>query len=540
MRIKLQMTVVLTVLLAALTALGPARAQPAKPRLAVVLVVDQMRADYLTRYGNLLEHGLKTLTTRGAWYRNAAYPYFTTVTCVGHTTIGTGVLPFRSGMIGNSWYHRETGKNMTCNEDPSVTEVSYGTPQGGSGDSAKWMLVPTLAETMRTEEKSRVATMSIKARSAIGLAGHRGDFVTWLDERGGAWATSSAFAGTPAVWFATFVKANPIDRDADKTWERTLPVDRYQYEDDAPGERGSAGWGATFPHKLGPAGSAYLTHWLQSPFSDDYLEQMAEAAVDDMPLGRDAGRTDFLGVSFSALDIVGHAYGPRSHEVQDVIVRLDASIGRLLDFLDKKVGAGNYVLALSADHGVAVIPEQAPGAGRVNVPTIRATIEAAAKTALGGDGPFVAAMNGGDVYFTPGAYDRLRQDPAALHAVITAVMNVPGVGRVLTADEMAPSAARHSKDLHLRAAALSYFPDRSGDLLVAPKENWIFAGAGTTHGSWYEYDQRVPVIFYGAGIRAGTREEAVTPADIAPTLASVVGVRLPSPDGHVLKPALAR
>ncbi len=526
----------LTLLL--LATLVPAQAQPARPTLIVVLVVDQMRADYLTRYGGLLTHGLKTLTTEGAWYRNAAYPYFATVTCVGHTTIGTGELPFHHGMIGNAWYHRDNGKTMTCNEDPAVSEVSYGALTGG-GDSAKWMMAPTLAETMRATNKARVASMSIKARSAIGLAGHQGDFVTWLDERGG-WTTSTAFEPAPTGWFSTFVKANPIDRDADKTWDRTLPADRYQYDDDAPGERGAAGWGATFPHKLGPPGPPYFLHWLQSPFADEYLEQMAEDAVDEMRLGHDDSRTDFLGVSFSALDVVGHAYGPRSHEVQDVIVRLDATIGRLLEFLDKKVGAGRYVLALSADHGVADIPEHVPGAGRVNAPTVRATIEAAAKTALGGDGPFVAAMTSGDVYFTPGVYERLKQDPRGLHAVVAAVTAIPGVTQVLTSDQLAPASARASKDAHLRAAALSYFPGRSGDMLVVPSENWILAGSGTTHGSWYPYDQDVPVILYGAQVRAGELTDAASPADIAPTLASLIGVRLPSPDGHVLTAALKK
>lgn len=526
----------LTLLL--LTPFVPLQGQPEQPKLVVVLVVDQMRADYLTRYGGLLAHGLKTLTTHGAWYRNAAYPYYSTVTCAGHSTIGTGDFPFHHGMIGNSWYHRDTGKSMTCNEDPDVSEVSYGEFKG-SGDSARWMMAPTLAETMRATVKSRVATLSIKARSAIGLAGHQGDFVTWLDERG-AWTTSTAFENGPTGWFSTFVKANPIDRDADKTWERTLPADRYQYDDDAPGERGAAGWGATFPHKLGPAGPVYLLHWLQSPYADAYLEQVAEDAVTEMKLGHDDSRTDFLGVSFSVLDIVGHAYGPRSHEVQDVLVRLDATIGRLLEFLDAKVGAGQYVLALSADHGVADIPDQVPGAGRVNAPTIRATIDAAVKTALGGDGPFVAATNGGDVYFKPGVYDRLAQNRAAMGAVITAVKAIPGVALVLTSDQLAPASARTSKDAHLRAAALSYYPGRSGDLLVVPSENWILAGSGTTHGSWYAYDQHVPVILYGAHIRPGEHTEAASPADIAPTLASLVGVRLPSPDGHVLTAAISK
>ena len=525
---------------------APTQAQRPKPTLVVVLVADQMRADYLTTYGTEFQHGLSTLMTRGAWYQNAAYPYYNTVTCAGHTTIGTGDLPFHHGMIANAWFNRETGKSQTCDQDDKVNEIPYGNVPGvaatalaNAGDSARWMLVPTLAEIMRKSMKSRVATMSIKARSAIGLAGHEGDFITWLDERG-AWTTSSAYTAAPAVWFTTFLQANPINRDADKTWNLTLPPDRYKYEDDAPGETGSAGWGRTFPHKLGPAGAPFLLHWLQSPFSDDYLEQMAEAAVNDLHLGQNADRTDFLGVSFSALDIVGHGYGPRSDEVQDVLVRLDATIGKLIDFMDKKVGADKYVLAFSADHGVADVPEQVSDAGRVNAATIRATVDAAAKTALGGDGPFVAAMSGGDIYFLPGVYGRLTQDPAAIRAVIDAMLKVPGVARVIRSEEIATSAARASKDRMIRAAALSYFPDRSGDLTVVPKENWILAGGGTTHGTGYTYDQHVPVILFGAGIRPGVHQDAVTPADIAPTLASIIDVRLASSDGQVLRTALMK
>jgi arylsulfatase A-like enzyme len=149
-------------------------------------------------------------------------------------------------------------------------------------------------------------------------------------------------------------------------------------------------------------------------------------------------------------------------------------------------------------------------------------------------------MNGGDVYFKPGVYDRLKQNPAALAAVSDAVLKIPGVARVITSDEIATTAARSSKDPLIRAAALSYFPDRSGDLTIVPKENWILAGAGTTHGTAYPYDQHVPVILFGAGIRPGVYHDAVMPADIAPTLASMIEVRLPSPDGHVLKAALTK
>src|SRR5450759_4832764 len=478
---------------------APVSAQGSTPKLVVFIVVDQMRADYPVRYGNLLQHGLKRLTSQGAWYTKAAYPYLTTVTCVGHTTIGTGSLPYRHGMIGNAWYDRAAEKSVTCNADPDSAEVSYAT-SSGAGDSAKRMMVPTLAEVMRETLKSRVATMSIKARSAIGLAGHEGDFVTWLGDRG-AWETSSAFSKTPVGWFVAYLKGTPVDRDADKTWERTLPAERYQYADDA-------------------------------------LEKMAEGAVDEMHLGTQ-DRTDFLGVGFSTLDSVGHAFGPRSHEVQDVIVRLDLSIGRLLDFLDKTVGAANYVVALAADHGVADLPEQIQHGGRQPIAAVRAAIEAAIKPALGGDGPFIASA-GSDVYFKPGVYDRLKADPAVLRAAVSAAEALPGIARVLTSDQVSTAAARASKDPQVRAAALSYFPGRSGDLLLIPKENWMLAAAGTTHGTLYSYDQRVPVLLYGEGIRPGVREEPATPADLAVTVASMVGVHLPSPDGHVLTAALKK
>ena len=528
--------VALFVLLSAPAAV-PLRAQAERPKLVVLLVVDQMRADYPIRYSGLLEKGLKRLTTQGAWFKNAAYPYLTTLTCVGHTTIGTGTLPWRHGMINNAWYDRETDKSVSCNADPKTEKVSYGTVPQGASDSAFRMMTPTLAETMRGTLKSRVATMSMKARSAIGLAGHEGDFVTWFGDRA-VWETSSAFTKEPIPWFFSWTKANPVTKDADKVWERLLPEKRYQGKDDNDWEHGSAGWTPKFPHALGPSGdAAFYQHWLQSPYPDAYLERMAEAVADEMHLGTE-DRTDFLGVSFSMLDSVGHAFGPRSHEVQDVIARLDTVIGQLLDFLDKKVGAGNYVLALAADHGVADVPEQAENGGRVSMASVRGLMEASMKQSLGEEGPFVAATATGDIYLKPGVFEKLKQKKGALKAVMNAAGSVPGVGRVLSSDDISTPAARASKDGQIRAAALSYFPGRSGDLFVVPRENFLLVAAGTTHGTWYSYDQRVPVLLYGAGIKPGAYNDAVTPADIAPTLARIVGVQLPAPDGKVLTSAL--
>jgi predicted AlkP superfamily pyrophosphatase or phosphodiesterase len=223
--------------------------------------------------------------------------------------------------------------------------------------------------------------------------------------------------------------------------------------------------------------------------------------------------------------------------VQDVLVRLDISLGKLLDYLDKQVGAGNYVLALSSDHGVADIPEQAQNGGRQPIAAVREAIDAAIRPTLGGEGSYIAyAAN--EVYFKPGVYDRLKANPTALRAAVTAAQAMSGIARVLTSDEVSGETARSSKDPLIRAAALSYFPGRSGDLLLVTKENWMLAASGTTHGSPYPYDQRVPVLLYGAGIVPGVRDEPASPADLAATIAPMVGVRLPSPDGRVLSAAL--
>jgi predicted AlkP superfamily pyrophosphatase or phosphodiesterase len=535
----MRVALIAVVLLFTLGSAGaPVRAQAVRPKLVVFIVVDQLRGDYLEEYDDLLKHGLKRLKSGGAWFRNGAYPFHATITCAGHATIGTGTLPYKHGMINNAWYDRATERVVNCTTDAEALEVSYGTSVG-AGDSAKRMMVPALAEIMRGTLKSRVAAMSIKARSAIALAGHEGDVVTWFGDRG-SWETSSAYSKTPAPWLVAFLKGNPVDKDTDKVWERSLPADKYKGVDEGPAERAVAGWTTSFPHPLGNArDSAALARWLQSPYADDYLGRMAEAAVDEMHLGTE-DRTDFLGVSFSMMDAVGHGFGPKSHEVQDVLVRLDATIGRLLDHLDKKVGAANYVVALSSDHGVADLPEQVPGAGRQSMAGVRQAIESVLKPAFGGEGPFIAAVSGGEVYFKPGVYERLKGAPATLKAVIAAVSAMSGVSRVVTSDEVSTAAARESKDRYIRAVALSYFPDRSGDLFVIPKENWLFVSTGTTHGSLYEYDQRVPVLLYGAGIRSGSRREAATPADLAVTIASLVGVTLPSPDGRVLTEALAK
>lgn len=512
---------------------GPAPA----PRLVVVLVIDQMRADYLERYADRLTGGLRRLMTEGASFDRAAYPYLNTITCAGHSTIGTGTLPYRHGMVLNEWYDRAAGKSVGCTADTSVRQVSYD-GQGATSDSPKNMLAPTLAEQMH-QGGARVVTMSIKARSAIGLAGRAADLAVWFEDRG-SWTTSSAFAPSFDPALREYIDRNPVTADYGKTWERTLDAAAYKNADDGVGERPPTGWTRTFPHPLssaaGKPNAAFVSLWERSPFADDYLGRMAAALVDAKALGT-GPRTDFLGVSFSSLDLVGHAFGPNSHEIQDMLVRLDLTIGRLLDHLDRKLGRGSYVVALTGDHGVAEIPEQA-GTGRATSREVGAAIDAALQPIFG-PGKYMAFSAYTDIYLAPGVLDRLEQNPAATRTVLDALRALPGIAFAFRNDAINSPAVRNDPDPIKRAAALSYHEGRSGDLIIIPKEKWIFSTSATTHGTLYSYDQRVPVIFFGFGTKTGRYATPATPADIVPTLAAIARVTIAGGDGRVLHDAMA-
>lgn len=539
-----------------------------RPKLVVLLVVDQFRADYVGKFQKQWKGGLKRLIDQGAWFREAAYPYANTFTCVGHATISTGAYPATHGIMGNAWHDRETNKQVTCTNDPSVEGVGYG-PAPKTGESAFRLEVPTLADEMRFQngEKTRVATFSLKARAAIMLAGHRGNAVTWHDTSTGAWVSSTGYETSPLV--AAFVKAHPIENDYGKTWSPTLSASEYLYEESAEGKAGPRGWGPSFPHPLRGAHDStkpdadFYTQWETSPNADAYLAEMAASVADGMKFGKGAG-TDFLGISFSTLDLAGHAYGPRSHEVQDVLLRLDRTLGQFFEHLDKSVGRGDYVVALSADHGVAPIPIEMRKAGldagwigavdvldKINKALEKFPNAASSDAGPNALSPVAAAakavrMIDGDVWLANGLYARLRQDRPALRAVIEAVENMPGVARVFSGEEL--KGKLRSGDFLVRAAAANYVPGRSGDLIVMPKPYWLFGSNstakaqpyGTTHGSPYDYDQRVPVFLMGFGIKQGEYLLGSTPADIAPTLAFLCGITLARPDGRVLREALAQ
>ena len=525
-------------------------AASARPKLVVMIVVDQMRGDYVDKFKSQWSGGLKRLVEEGAWFRDAAYPYAATETCVGHATISTGALPATHGMIANAWWDRDSQQMVTCTADPNVKNSAYAGGSARGGDSAWRMRVPAFSDELRFQSggATRVVTFSLKARAAITMGGHKADAVTWFDT--GSWVTSSAYGSMPFV--DDFAKAHPAKEDFGKTWELSLPRSSYLYDEKATGAVAPGGWELTFPHSLsGRPGSSeaddvFFDQWACSPFADTSLTRIAETAIDQLGLGKSGG-TDFLGVSYSSVDYVGHAFGPRSWEIQDVLVRLDKDLAELFDHLDRKVGRGNYVVALSADHGVVPVPEdmQKTGvdAGVLHVPDIQGKIEKALEP-YNYTKPAVARIASSDVYFSSGTYDRLKTDPAALRAVLDAIRSVPGVADVYRAEELLDRPATKSP---IRAAeANSYLAGRSGDLLIVPKPYWLASSTpagkardyGTGHGTPYNYDQHVPILLLGYGIKPGEYLNHVTPADIAPTLASLCGITLAARDGRILTEAL--
>ncbi|HVG67372.1 MAG TPA: alkaline phosphatase family protein [Gaiellales bacterium] len=526
--------------LAAATALSPAA--PAAQNggavsLVVVVVVDQMRADYLTTFASRWHGGFRTLLTQGADFANAEYPYWSTITCAGHTSIATGTLPRTHGMILNRWWDRGERRVITCNDDLDVTAVSYQRP-AVSNASARRMLVTTLADELRAQKPgARVVSLSLKPRSAIGLAGHGGDAVVWFDEPSRSFVTSTAFAPAPVPDVARFFADDSFEAEQHREWQLAAPADSYQYGDALPGERPDRGWTTLFPHRIaGGAGvdAVFADHWQKSPLSDAYLGRLAARLIDRWQLGQ-RGTTDFLGVSFSALDMVGHDFGPRSREVEDILINLDATIGALIEHLDRSVGRDRYLLALTSDHGVAVIPEQ-HGAGRIANEDLGAVVEQALVQTWGApsQGTYVAASLGGQIYFAEGLFDRWRMSPAAVRAVELALREVPGLTRVVRRDQI------DRGDAVTQAIARGFVADRSGDLFLVPQRDWILEqrvdGDATTHGTMHDYDTRVPLLLLGAGVRPGRSTEAVTPLDIAPTLARAAGVTLSGRDGRSLLP----
>ncbi len=501
----------LSVLLCA-SALVAAPATPARPKLLVAVVIDQFRYDYLTRFSSGYRAGFARLLKEGAVYTNAHYIHFPTVTAVGHSTVLTGATPSVSGIIGNEWFDRETGRDVTSVSD-GATMLVGGKP-GAHGSSPRRLLVSTLGDEMKIAGiASKVVGISIKDRSAILPGGHMADAAYWFDDSAGHFVTSTYYMAALPAWVGE-VNANGADASyRGKSWTAV---------DARPGDAPFCVYGAS--DRASACGSIDAT-----PFGNDMLEAFAERAIVAEKLGAHAG-ADVLTVSFSSNDYVGHAWGPDSPRVRDISLRTDLVLGRLLAFLDRRIGAGKYVMVLTGDHGVAPVPEtneqrKMPG-GRLEPAKLTAAVESALETRFGA-GHWILSSAAGAIYLDYAALAARHFDPAEARRVAASAARLfPHIARVYTRDEMMVGA--DSEDPLGRAVRNGFYAPRSGDVFIIPEPYYMFTARGTTHGTPYGYDRHVPVIFYGAGIAAGRHRENIAVNDIAPTLAALFDVEPPS------------
>jgi hypothetical protein len=382
-------------------------------------------------------------------------------------------------------------------------------------------------------------TVSIKARGAIGLAGHGGTAVTWFDDGADTFVTSSVYARAPVPAVKQFMDASPYQRDLDAAWTLRDAEATYHARDAGLGERPPAGWTALFPHVLKGikgADGQYATQWQRSGFANAYLTRMAVSMLEAYQLGK-GNTVDVLGLSLTGTDRVGHAFGPDSREYEDVVARLDDELGDLIAALDRTVGRSGYVLVLTADHGTTSVPQVTPGAGRVVNEEVRERIEDTLRTRYGAaeGGSHVEWSVWGGYVVREATRARLAADPATVRAVQEAVQTIPGVQRLL----YTPTLSRTAKDPLEQMAALSGATMRRGEFLLTVQRNWVYTlrnGADATHhNTGQDYNQRVPLILFGGPVRAGTFDVPVSPIDIAPTLASLVGVTMPTARGRVLR-----
>src|SRR5918994_300942 len=537
----------------ALSVAAGAQAQvPSKApvKLTVVIAIDQFRADYLRRFqAHFGAGGFNLFLRRGANFTEAHFQHGITHTCPGHAVILTGSYANRNGITANSWYSESARKTQYCAADTLAKLIGAST----EGRSPRNLLDSTVGDRLKatTSGRSRVVAIAGKDRSAIMLGGHLADAAYWTEDT--LVVTSTYYMRELPGWVARFNASGPITKFLGATWDRALPAAAYATAgaDDVDAEENPGGMGRTFPHNLSTNLGNFVAAFETSPFENEVLVDLATEAIVQEQLGRDTV-PDLLALGFSANDLIGHSYGPDSHEVMDLTIRTDRLLERFFGFLERQVGLDSVLIVLTADHGVLPLPElmrqRNPGtrAARFDPSVIAAAAERALRARFGeprrpgylARPNWIMHQGWPSLYLNSAALED-RQIPVqeAERIAKNAVEEIPGVERAITATELR---RQRTKGIHSRAE-LSFYPDRSGNIYfeLAP---YLLPGTerlGTTHGSPWAYDTHVPLLWYGPGISPGTHSGSVAVSDIAPTLAALLGIPPPANSaGRVLREML--
>lgn len=502
-----------------------------RPKLVVGIVVDQMRWDYLYRFSNryAANGGFNRLLNNGYSCENTMIPYTPTLTACGHTSIFTGSVPAIHGITGNDWWDYDLNNFSYCTGDDAVQTIGSNTSLGQM--SPRNLLVTTIGDELRlaTNFRSKVIGIAIKDRGAILPAGHSGNGAYWYDNKTGDWISSSYYIKELPKWAKELNARKLVDKYYATDWTTLYPLNTY--EQSAPNASG-------FNHPLKQFVTKNYGIIAATPFGNTLTFEAAMAAVTGEKMGDD-DNTDMLTVSLSSPDYIGHAYGPNSVEAEDGFLRLDKDLGDFINFLDEKIGKGEYLFFLTADHGVANVPSflkdhQIPS-GNFENERITAALNTLLKEKTKTDELVIGIINY-QVYLDRKLYQGAGIKKDSIDSwVINYLLKQPGVSNAISLESLWASTLPFKiKD----QVENGYYPKRSGDIQIIFQPQWIdnFLKGGTTHGVWNPYDAHIPLLWYGWDIQPGKLNREVYMTDIAPTIAAMLHIQMPSGSiGHVIE-----
>lgn len=500
-----------------------------RPKLVVLIVVDQLAALYVTQWGDVLDGGFRRLRRRGAYYSNGVYAYANTETAPGHATIATGAWPNVHGMVANHWIDLETGQRTNCVEDAA------------HGKSPALLAAPGIADALKlaTRGRAKVVAVGVKDRGAILLGGQHPTFAAWYDAKlgsfvAGTWSDKSA----PPAWFSRLILERLTADAFGGAWDRFRPDLDYRAlagEDDRPTESDLPGLGRTFPRRMGVGlegpDEAWRSVYSATPHALDTTMLLAQRAVTEERLGRN-GTTDLLAVAVSSLDYAGHWWGSHSQEALDFLLRIDAALLALIEHVDRELGEGEALFVVTGDHGVLMTPEEAALMGvrarRVDSKRLAAAADRVLAEAKGAPAIRVAEINAPRLFFSPGPVDDRRR--ALRRAVASALAREPGIRQAFAIDDV------HRFTEPFRALfERSTFPGRDPDILFlhgpddyVDEVDAAGLGMGTGHGSPYAYDMTVPIFIAGPRVRRAHDPRPYEMTRLAPTLAALMGIVPPA------------
>ena len=481
-----------------------------QPKLVVGIIIDQFKYDYLNVFQKEYTGAFARFFRSAAIFTNAHYEHFPTVTAIGHSTFMSGATPSISGIIGNSWWDPAKKKTVTSVSDDNTDLI--GATGSSSGSSPRKLLVSTVPDELKISGKGgKSFGISIKDRSAILPAGHMADGAFWFDAQSGNFVSSTYYGPSLPEWVSKFNAERAADKYVDMPWTSLSNPSKV------------------FPREAKTTTSYKYTELDSTPFANDLVESLAERAIEAEKLGQGA-KTDFLAVSFSANDYVGHAKGPDSEEVHDISLRTDKLIEKFFQYLDKKVGLANVVVVMSADHGVAPVVEvskarKMPGE-RLVAGDLNKAIEAALSAKFGQGKWITNRAEYGVTFNRETIAEKKLTVEAVAEAAAEFTRGYPGIFRVYTHSQLLRG--QTPQDRFSSRINNGFFPARSSDMTIVQNPYFLMDKSGTTHGLPFSYDTHVPVIFMGASIKPGRYHKQVMVNDIAPTLATMLEIEIPS------------